>query len=514
MAIPGIVCQLSTGNPPYLLPGDGASWQDISKYVLAFEFTRGKTRIIDRFEPGTLNLRLKNTDRRFDPTNTAGPYYPYLLPMRPIRFGFVVGGVTKWVYTGYVERWPQIWKGPTWAEVDLVAVDGFEFLSTHFISSAYATLVVGTAPFSTSTFTSATIGFVGNSTTVASVVAGTNTPLTISVVGTAVTINCATGPGGGNESTVPEVQAAIAADPAASALVIYTGNPVFFGMPAFAATALTGGTFLQALSGVRVGEVLDFISFPTGSSYRSLSTGSIEVQAQAFPPTGDNQALGHLYGVEQTEDGALFLDRNGRVTFIGHNELLIITQGAPVATLADKPSANVGTFPYQEGTQGHWDLDLIYNRIISNRLNASSGNVQTSTDATSDAEYFTRSLSISPLSISNDASQDLSGALLLRYAQPKFYFDKLTCMPGSDTSFWAMLTSLELMQAVKVLRHPPGAGPELVVQGPLISIEASGDRSVQDTVWKIQVAPGLGTNFFILDDPIYGVLDAGNGLGY
>ena len=64
------------------------TWTDVSDYAhvdrdLSTRF--GRNLETDTFSAGTLSLTLDNWDRRFDPTNAAGPYYGLLLPMRRIR---------------------------------------------------------------------------------------------------------------------------------------------------------------------------------------------------------------------------------------------------------------------------------------------------------------------------------------------------------------------------------------------------------------------------------------------
>lgn len=85
----------------------------------------------------------------------------------------------------------------------------------------------------------------GNSITVAYVVAGNNTPLTVSVSTNAITVNVATNGGGTATSTAAQVKAAIEASTPAAALVSVannTGNDGTGVVAAFTAAALAGGT--------------------------------------------------------------------------------------------------------------------------------------------------------------------------------------------------------------------------------------------------------------------------------
>lgn len=70
-------------------PGQTPVWEDITEWWAGDAGTRaslcGRQTELDRFNDASLTVALDNTTRRFDPTNTAGPYYGNLRPMRRIR---------------------------------------------------------------------------------------------------------------------------------------------------------------------------------------------------------------------------------------------------------------------------------------------------------------------------------------------------------------------------------------------------------------------------------------------
>lgn len=97
-----------------------------------------------------------------------------------------------------------------------------------------------------------TAGSSGNSITVQYVVAGADTPLSVSVTGNAITVNSATDAGGLATSTAAQVAAAIAASGPASALITSSnaeGNDGTGVITALAATPLTGGESRRVGSG-------------------------------------------------------------------------------------------------------------------------------------------------------------------------------------------------------------------------------------------------------------------------
>lgn len=122
------------GNPVY---------QDVTSRVLACSTKRGRQYELDTIQPSTLNLRLDNGDRAFDPTYTSSPYYPNVLPMRPVRVSATYSGVTYYLFTGYVERWPITWEAPAWGSATLSGIDGMATLATALVTGTFAQETTG-----------------------------------------------------------------------------------------------------------------------------------------------------------------------------------------------------------------------------------------------------------------------------------------------------------------------------------------------------------------------------------
>jgi hypothetical protein len=102
------------------------------------------------------------------------------------------------------------------------------------------------------TYTAVTAGAAGNSITVTYVVSGNNTPLSVSVVGSDITVNIATDGGGSPTSTAAQVIAAIAASTPASALVTAANAASNNGtgtMAAVGTTNLANGTDVAGITG-------------------------------------------------------------------------------------------------------------------------------------------------------------------------------------------------------------------------------------------------------------------------
>lgn len=112
-----------------------AIWTDISDFVLAVSTRRGSNRVaspIVRYETGTATIVLDNSDRRFDPTNLAGPYVvagvTQVTPMRAVRVRVSYLGITYDIFRGFADEWRLSYDLPSMSTVVLTASDAFKVL--------------------------------------------------------------------------------------------------------------------------------------------------------------------------------------------------------------------------------------------------------------------------------------------------------------------------------------------------------------------------------------------------
>jgi len=162
-------------------PMEMPAWEDITAYVRGhIGIRRGRQRELSRIEAGTASFSLDNRDRRFDPTNTAGPYYGQLVPMKRVRIStvrYVAAGGTivellRPLFTGYIERWNLRYDTrDAWVEVE--AVDGFKLLAMarlieaefpEQLSSERVGAILDTAGWSTGETWALDISILGDST--------------------------------------------------------------------------------------------------------------------------------------------------------------------------------------------------------------------------------------------------------------------------------------------------------------------------------------------------------------
>jgi len=111
-------------------------WTDITAYAYGLSVRRGASRAegpVLRFEAGSMQVTLDNSDRRFDPTNMAGPYVgagvSQVTPMRAVRVTASYGGTSYPVFSGYADSWDISYDEPSMSTCTLTATDATKVLS-------------------------------------------------------------------------------------------------------------------------------------------------------------------------------------------------------------------------------------------------------------------------------------------------------------------------------------------------------------------------------------------------
>jgi hypothetical protein len=136
-----IRCEISFTTTPFEAP----VWVDVSADLdKEWWSDRGRGDEYDDIQPGTFQVLLDNSTRKFDPENSAGPYYGDLKPMRRIRLYCIFAAVTYPIISGYVLGWPQEW-GTFKSVAVLNCIDGTKLDGT-LPTSALAKEVLADAP--------------------------------------------------------------------------------------------------------------------------------------------------------------------------------------------------------------------------------------------------------------------------------------------------------------------------------------------------------------------------------
>ena len=79
----------------------GVTFVDLTSIVESVNIRRGRNRQLDQFNAGTATIAFNNQSEILNPTNTASPYYPFVLPRCPVQI--LANGIP--IYTGLVTDW-------------------------------------------------------------------------------------------------------------------------------------------------------------------------------------------------------------------------------------------------------------------------------------------------------------------------------------------------------------------------------------------------------------------------
>lgn len=141
MAFPVPVVEIAFSDGPYTV---SPTWTDVTAYVTALSTNRGRDGDWDEFT-GTANVTLLNTDRRFDPFYTSGPYYGNLKPRRQIRIRSTWNGTTYDVFRGFIQGWPPSWsEAGKFATVELSCFDALDLLGSSTMPVDWAAPYIAT----------------------------------------------------------------------------------------------------------------------------------------------------------------------------------------------------------------------------------------------------------------------------------------------------------------------------------------------------------------------------------
>ena len=124
------------------------AWEDVTADVRFWDVSRGRSRELERHQPGRATVVLGNLSRQYDSVYADGPHFGDIRPMRRIRIRETFNGVTYPVFDGFVDRWdldyPAVGKDAT---ATVTATDAFKvFARTDLGFSVYDNEVLADNP--------------------------------------------------------------------------------------------------------------------------------------------------------------------------------------------------------------------------------------------------------------------------------------------------------------------------------------------------------------------------------
>lgn len=199
----------------------------------------------------------------------------------------------------------------------------------------------------------------------------------------------------------------------------------------------------------RVGLILDLAKWP--AAQRDLTTHS-QVNVEAIPASSFT-ALAALQTLSDTEQGRMFVTRDGKVAFQDRFWHLTSTRGSTVqATFSDDGTG----VPFSDLSFDYSDREIA-NRVIVNGDGDLTAMVE---DSTSADAYGTQVLTVSTYLGSYDEVASAASGILSRYVEPVLKADAMLVKPARNTANWGTVLGLELGDRITVKITPKGVAPE------------------------------------------------------
>ena len=268
----------------------------------------------------------------------------------------------------------------------------------------------------------------------------------------------------------------------------------------------------QELTGARIETILDLteVNYPTGAA-RSIATGTVELGGHTGGGGGGHDydlelgqnVLDYLRLVNDAERGRLYIDREGVLVF---EDRIGNTLSSPVADFHDDGT----NYPYRN-VDISFGADKVVNLAYVQSLANDFGSAE---DTDSQAKYFIQSVAISASLLDTDAAcADLADYLLNPEPEPTFTAIEVAFSQLSDVQRDVVAT-IDIGDTITIKKEfingasTTQLAQELAVEGVEHYIDTSGGH-----VARFYTSPTTIIFELILDDAVYGVLDALNVLG-
>lgn len=249
------------------------------------------------------------------------------------------------------------------------------------------------------------------------------------------------------------------------------------------------GTATPQLTSDRVAAVLNMSTVAWPVIDRDIETGLQTVGADVF----DGNALEYLQKVETSEQGSLFISKDGKVTF---------RPGDATATSAGNiVFADDGSGIPFTAAQVTYGTELLTNQVTV----ASSAGTATANNLTSQTAYGITATNISTLLSTGAANQNVADFTVAKYGNPEYRFEAIDIqLDGISGAYVEDVLSLDLGDIVQVVFTPNGVGSEITQHGQVISIEQR--VGIDQHTVRLGLA-GLSFSLLVLDDAEFGILD-------
>lgn len=104
---------------------------DVSSYVVSLNSSRGKSRALDFYEPGSVSISFNNQNRVFDPTNASSPLYGYVKPKQRVY----VSQDALAIFSGLIDDWSFVYDVSGEAIATLTATETTSLFANQYLSA-------------------------------------------------------------------------------------------------------------------------------------------------------------------------------------------------------------------------------------------------------------------------------------------------------------------------------------------------------------------------------------------
>ena len=260
---------------------------------------------------------------------------------------------------------------------------------------------------------------------------------------------------------------------------------------------LTAGTATPQLSGARVSAVLDMLSVAWPDDKRSIDVGESTLGADVF----EGNALQYLQKISESEQGLLFIAKNGDLVFRDRLDATPTT-----AALTDFTDDGTG-IPFTL-TAVNYGSELLYNQAVvtSGDLSAQADNDR------SQIAYGVTSVELDTLVSTEAQLQNLADFLVQKYGDPEYRFETISVnLDTVGATYKATCLGLEIGDVVSITFTPNGIGDPIEQYGQIIRISHELEPSRHDMFISVS---SLDWTFLVLDDAVFGKLDSNNALAF
>lgn len=248
------------------------------------------------------------------------------------------------------------------------------------------------------------------------------------------------------------------------------------------------------LSGTRIDSVLSRPEIAWAPGLRNIEAGDSTMGVQ--PVADKTSVLAYLQNIASSEPGALFVDKEGEVTFkqryspSGTEDPVIFAQDIDTGLPFDNLQVVYGT-------------ELLYNEVTASR---EGGGTAIASAIDSQATYGLRELKIDGLLLSSDEQLvNLVVNYASLYSEPEYRFDTLDVKVHKlETADKNRVLALDIGSICLIQFTPNGIAPAITRYVEIIRVDhsVSFDEHIMTLGFKsVELAP------FILDDAIFGRLD-------